>query len=105
MTEELLNSLTMTPLLVLQAFANAFLFLCVSAPGMSRIEGRKFGDHGLLLRKALGRAFWAGLSSGFLAISVALAGIFLFHGFRITGWPFMGQPFSRRWARGQSFSS
>ena len=76
---------TMTPLLVTQGFAIAFLFLCVSALVMSKIEGRKFSDYGLPPRKALGRDFWVGSLSGFLAISGALAGIFLCHGFRITG--------------------
>ena len=75
----------MTPLLVVQGFSLAFLFLCVSALVMSKIEGRKFSDYGLPPRQALGRDFWIGSFSGFVAISGALAAIFLLHGFRITG--------------------
>jgi len=75
----------MTPLLVIQGFSIAFLFLCVSALVMSKIEGRKFSDYGLPPRQALGKDFWIGSFSGLVAISGALAGIFLLHGFRITG--------------------
>jgi uncharacterized protein len=52
---------------------------------MGRIENRKFSEYGLPLRQTLGKDFWIGCLSGFLAISGTLLAMYLLHGFRITG--------------------
>jgi membrane protease YdiL (CAAX protease family) len=65
--------------------AITLLFLCAAALIMAKLEHRKFSEYGLPLRKALGKDFWIGSSSGFLAISGTLLTMFLLHGFRITG--------------------
>lgn len=62
-----------------------FLVAVIAALIMSRIEHRKFGVYGLPAPFAFGRNFWVGALVGFLAISGCLLGIFLFHGFHLTG--------------------
>jgi membrane protease YdiL (CAAX protease family) len=52
---------------------------------MGRIEHRKLSEYGLPWRQALRKDFWVGACIGFLAISGTLLGMFLLHGFRITG--------------------
>jgi uncharacterized protein len=79
------SHITITPFLLGGSEAIALLFLSVAALAMSRLEHRKFGDYGLPLRKALGKDFWIGSLSGFLAISGTLLAMFLLHGFHITG--------------------
>ncbi|HYA64685.1 MAG TPA: CPBP family intramembrane glutamic endopeptidase [Candidatus Sulfotelmatobacter sp.] len=61
------------------------MLLCVATFTMGKIEHRKFSAYGLPLRQALGKDFWIGSLSGFLAISGTLLAMFLLHGFRITG--------------------
>jgi membrane protease YdiL (CAAX protease family) len=64
------------------------LFLLVTAVSawiMSLIERRKWEEYGLPVRYAFCQDFWIGLGVGFLAISAALFGIFLLHGFQLTG--------------------
>ena len=65
--------------------AITLLFLCGAALIMGKLEHRKFSEYGLPVRKALGKDFWIGSFSGFLAISGTLLTMFLLHGFRITG--------------------
>jgi membrane protease YdiL (CAAX protease family) len=77
--------ITITPFLMGASEAITLLFLCGAALIMGKVEHRKFSEYGLPLRKALGRDFWVGSASGFLAISGTLLTIFLLHGFRITG--------------------
>jgi membrane protease YdiL (CAAX protease family) len=84
------GEITVTPLLMLWSEGMAFLLLCVATLIMGRIEHRKFSDYGLPLRKALGKDFWIGSLSGFLAISGTLLTMFLLHGFRITGFALHG---------------
>jgi membrane protease YdiL (CAAX protease family) len=79
------SHITVTPLVLGESEAITLLFLCGAALIMGRLEHRKFREYGLPLRKTLGRDFWIGSSSGFLAISGTLLTMFLFHGFRITG--------------------
>lgn len=62
-----------------------FLLAAVAAAIMARIEHRQFGQYGLPLRFALGKNFWIGVLVGFLSISACLLGIFLFHGFHLSG--------------------
>ena len=62
-----------------------FIFPAIAALIMAQIEHRKFGDYGLPLRYAFRSHFWVGTFAGFAAISVCLLGIFLLHGFRVTG--------------------
>jgi membrane protease YdiL (CAAX protease family) len=62
-----------------------FLFTSIAALIMARIEHRHYGDYGLPIRSAFRKNFWVGASAGFLAISASLFGIFLSHGFRLTG--------------------
>jgi membrane protease YdiL (CAAX protease family) len=76
---------TVTPLLMGESEAIAFLIICFSALVMAKIERRKFREYGLPMTQALGKEFWKGALWGFLAISGTLLGIFLLHGFRITG--------------------
>ena len=77
--------ITVTPLLMGESEAMALLFLSIAALVMGRLEHRKIGEYGLPLRMALGKDFWIGCLSGFLAISGTLLGMFLLHGFRVTG--------------------
>ena len=77
--------ITVTPLLMGGSEAIALLFLSIAALVMGKLEHRKFSEYGLPLRKALGKDFWIGSLSGFLAISSTLLGMFLLRGFRVTG--------------------
>jgi len=79
------GEVTVTPLLTGGSEGMAFLLLCVAALMMGKIEHRKFSEYGLPLRQALGKEFWIGCLSGFLAISGTLLTMFLLHGFRVTG--------------------
>jgi len=79
------GEITVTPLLMIGAESIAFALVCVATLIMGRIEHRKFSAYGLPLRGALGRNFWIGAGSGFVAISGTLLAIFLMHGFRVTG--------------------
>jgi uncharacterized protein len=77
--------ITVTPFLMFWVEGIAFLLLCIATLIMGKIEHRKFSTYGLPLRGALGKNFWIGGLSGFLAISGTLLAIFLMHGFRVTG--------------------
>jgi uncharacterized protein len=79
------SHITITPLVMGGSEAITLLFLCAAAWIMGKLEHRKFSEYGLPLRKALGKDFWIGSFSGFLAISGTLLTMFLTHGFRITG--------------------
>jgi membrane protease YdiL (CAAX protease family) len=79
------SPITITPLVMGGSEAITLLFLCAAALIMGKLEHRKFSDYGLPLRKILGKDFWLGSCSGFLAISGTLLTMFLMHGFRITG--------------------
>jgi membrane protease YdiL (CAAX protease family) len=79
------GNITITPLIMGESEALSLLFLCGAGLIMGKLEHRKFSEYGLPLRKALGKDFWIGSSSGFLAISGTLLTIFLLRGFRITG--------------------
>jgi uncharacterized protein len=79
------SHITITPLLMGESEAITLLFLGGVALIMGKLEHRKFSEYGLPLRKALGKDFWIGSSSGFLAISGTLLAMFLLHGFQITG--------------------
>jgi len=69
------------------SITEGMLFLCtaVAALIMSRIEHRPWGNYGLPQRSAFGKDFWIGGLVGFLSISACLLGIFLCHGFQLTG--------------------
>jgi len=86
-----LGQVTVTPLLMSVAEAISFAILCLATLVMGRIEHRKFSEYGLPLRQALGKDFWIGCLSGFLAISGTLLVMFLLHGFRITGFALHGK--------------
>jgi membrane protease YdiL (CAAX protease family) len=77
--------ITITPLVMGKSEAITLLFLCGAAVIMGKLEHRKFSEYGLPVGKTLGKDFWIGSFSGFLAISGTLLTMFLFHGFRITG--------------------
>jgi membrane protease YdiL (CAAX protease family) len=77
--------ITVTPLLMGGSEGIAFLLVCVATLIMGKIEHRKFSEYGLPLRKAFGKDFWIGCSSGFLAISGTLLTMFLLRGFHISG--------------------
>jgi membrane protease YdiL (CAAX protease family) len=79
------GEITVTPLLMIWSEGIAFLLLCAATFTMAKIEHRKFSDYGLPLRQALGKDFWIGAISGFLAISATLLCMFLLRGFRVTG--------------------
>src|ERR1017187_10158643 len=85
--------ITVTPLLMGGSEAIALLFLSIAALVMGKLEHRKFSEYGLPLRKALGKDFWIGSLSGFLAISSTLLGMFLLRGFRVTGLALHGTAF------------
>ena len=74
-----------TPLGLSLTEAMFFFVTAVAAWIMSLIERRKWGLYGLPPRYAFSRDFWIGLVVGFLAISASLFGIFLLHGFHLTG--------------------
>jgi uncharacterized protein len=78
------GEITVTPLLMFGSEGIAFLLLCLATITMGKIEHRKFSEYGLPLRQALGKDFWIGFLSGFLAISGTLLTMFLLHGFRVT---------------------
>ena len=79
------GEIIVTPLLMIESEGPVFLLLCVAAFTMGKIEHRQFSDYGLPLRRALGKEFWIGALSGFLAISATLLCMFLLGGFRVTG--------------------
>jgi hypothetical protein len=79
------GEITVTPLLMIWSEGMVFLLLSAATLTMAKIEHRKFGEYGLPLRKALGKDFWIGALSGFLAISGTLLCMFLLRGFRVTG--------------------
>ena len=79
------NHITITPLLMGGSEAITLPFLCIAALIMGKLEHRRFSEYGLPPRKALGKDFWIGSCTGFLAISGTLLGIFLLRGFRING--------------------
>lgn len=62
-----------------------FLAVCLATWIMARIERRKFSQYGLPLRAGLGKDLCFGLFLGFFTINVTLLGMFLLHGFRVTG--------------------
>jgi uncharacterized protein len=74
-----------TPLGLGLTEAMFFFVTAVAAWIMSLIERRKWGQYGLPLHYAFRRDFWIGTLVGFFAISASLFGIFLLHGFRLTG--------------------
>ena len=76
---------TVTPLLMGGSEAIALLIICFATLVMTKIERRKFGEFGLPMVRAAGKDLWKGALWGFLALSGTLLGIFLLHGFRITG--------------------
>lgn len=82
---EPVGPITATPMMLGGSEAIELLFVVIAALIMGRIEGRKFSDYGLPLRRILGRDFWLGCLWGFLGISGVLLAMFLLHGFRITG--------------------
>jgi uncharacterized protein len=67
--------------------SEGFLFLLAAIPAliMARIERRRFGVYGLPARSAFRGDFWMGGLAGFCSISLALLGIFVRGGFRISG--------------------
>jgi uncharacterized membrane protein len=77
----------LTPLGLGISEGTLFFFTALAALIMARIERRKFGQYGLPARFAFRKDFWVGLVVGFLAISVALLGIFALHGFRLPASP------------------
>jgi len=79
------SHIAVTPLLMGGSEAIAMLFLCIAALVMGKLEHRKFSEYGLPLPQALGKDFWIGSLSGFLAISRTLLAMFLLRGFRVTG--------------------
>lgn len=62
-----------------------FIITVVPALIMAKIERRRFGEYGLPARSAFRKNFWIGGVAGFLAISGGLLGIFVLHGFHLTG--------------------
>jgi membrane protease YdiL (CAAX protease family) len=62
-----------------------FVVPSIAALIMARIEHRSYGQYGLPARFAFGKDFWIGILAGFLSISGCLLGIFVFHGFHLTG--------------------
>jgi len=96
-----LGAVTITPFLLGVSSSIAFAILCLVTLVMGRIENRKFSEYGLPFRQALGKDFWIGCLSGFLAISGTLLAMFLLHAFRITGFALHGKvilPALTRWA-------
>ncbi|SRR5579871_6419281 len=76
---------TATPILLGGSEAMQLVFVMIATLIMGRIEHRKFGEYSLPLRQFLGNDFWRGALWGFLAISGALAAMFVLRGYRITG--------------------
>jgi uncharacterized protein len=82
------SSWTVTQLTPLgTGIGEGFLFLLAAIPAliMARIERRRFGVYGLPARSAFRGDFWMGGLVGFSSISLALLGIFVLGGFRISG--------------------
>ena len=86
-----LSNFTVTPFKLGASEAITFVLLCLTTLVMGRIEHRKFSEYGLLLLQALGKDFWIGCLSGFLAISGTLLAMFLLHGLRITSFALHGK--------------
>jgi hypothetical protein len=63
----------------------------IAALIMAKIEHRKFSVYGLPAKFALRKNFWIGTLAGFAAISTSLLGIFILHGFHLTGFAIHGQ--------------
>jgi len=58
-----------------------FLAAAIPATILARIEGRRWSDYGLSLRRLLGRHFWVGIAWGFLSISLVIFAIYEGRGF------------------------
>lgn len=86
-----MGEITVTPFMMGASEAIMLALLCLATLVMGRIENHKFGEYGLPLRQAFSKDFWIGCLSGFLAISGTLLAMFLFHGFRITGFALHGK--------------
>lgn len=86
-----LSNVTVTPFKLGVSEAILFALLCLATLVMGRLEHRKFSEYGLPLRQALGKDFWIGCLSGFLAISGTLLAMFLLHGFRIARFALHGK--------------
>jgi membrane protease YdiL (CAAX protease family) len=82
---------TTGPLGLSLAEGTIFFATAIGALIMSRIERRRWQAYGLSLRSAFRSNFWIGAVVGFLAISGCLFGIFLFHGFQLTGLAIHGE--------------
>jgi hypothetical protein len=100
-----LGEVTITPFLMGVSEAISFAILCLATLVMGRIENRKFSEYGLALRKALGKDFWIGCLSGFLAISGTLLAMLSSTDSALPASLSMGRQFSMRSPGGQSPSS
>jgi len=85
-----LAHVTVTPLVMIESESAACAFLYIAALIMGKIEHRQFSAYGLPLRRAMGKDFWVGASTGILTISSTLLAMFMLHGFRITGFALHG---------------
>lgn len=79
------NASQLTPLGTMLSEGILFIITVFPALIMAKIERRKFGEYGLPARSAFRKNFWIGGVVGFLAISGGLLGIFVLHGFHLTG--------------------
>jgi membrane protease YdiL (CAAX protease family) len=86
-----LSNVTVTPFKLGASEAIVFALLCLATLVVGRLEHRKFSEYGLPLCQALGKDFWIGCLSGFLAISGTLLAMFMLHGFRITSFALHGK--------------
>lgn len=80
----------LTPMAVFLFDGPVLFDIVLAALIMARIERRKFSQYGLTLHSAFGRDFWIGTAIVFATVSAILAGIFAFHGFRLTGFTIHG---------------
>ena len=67
-----------------------FLLLCLATLTMAKIEGGKWDEYGLPVRRAFGRDFWFGCLWGLVSVSAVMAGLWVTGAYRIDGFALAG---------------
>lgn len=80
-----INPAKMTPTIIIVPDALFCVLVSVSAWVMSKIEGRRFGEYGLPLKRAFRKELWLGAFMGLLATSGTILAILALGGAKMSG--------------------
>jgi len=67
-----------------------FMLLCLATLTMARIEGGKWDEYGLPVRRAFGRDFWFGCLWGLVGVSGVMGGLWAAGAYRVEGFALAG---------------